>query len=80
LGDIVISLFLQVFSGLKVLSNNKDTNLKKPSVALSVPEADKKGAEKSNLTGDTTMIYQKKIRASGDCLRALKDHRERLSL
>jgi beta-lactamase regulating signal transducer with metallopeptidase domain/beta-lactamase class D len=49
---VVISLFLVVILGaLKVLSNSKETDLKK-TLAASLPEADKNRAENSSLTGE----------------------------
>lgn len=74
---VVIALFLAgIFGGLKVLSGNKDTDLKKTSVAVSVPGADKNGAENSNLIGEyNDDLSKENPRFRLIALRALKDHR-----
>ena len=73
---VVISLFLVIiFGGLKVLSNNKETDLKKPLVA-GVPEADKNRAENSNLTGEYNDDVSKENPLFREAaLQALKGHR-----
>ena len=73
----VIFLFLAgIFGGLKVLSDNKDTDLKKTSVALSVPGTDKKGTKNSNLTGEyNDDLSKENMRFREVALNALKDHR-----
>ena len=73
---VVISLFLVIiFGGLKVLSNNKETDLKKTLVA-SVPEADKDGAENSNLSGEyNDDLSKENPRFREAALNALKGHR-----
>jgi beta-lactamase regulating signal transducer with metallopeptidase domain/beta-lactamase class D len=73
---VVISLFLAIsFGGLKVLSNNKETDLKKTLVA-SVPEADKNGAENSNLNGEyNDDLSKENARFRETVLQALKGHR-----
>jgi beta-lactamase regulating signal transducer with metallopeptidase domain/beta-lactamase class D len=72
---VVLSLFLAViFGGLKVLSNNKETDLKKTLVA-SVPEADKNGAENSNLTGEyNDDLSKENPRFREIALQALENH------
>jgi beta-lactamase regulating signal transducer with metallopeptidase domain/beta-lactamase class D len=73
---IVISFFLAViFSGLKVLSDNKETDLKKTPVA-GVPKADKNGAENSSLTGEyNDDISKENSRYREVASQALKGHR-----
>lgn len=73
---VVISLFLAIsFGGLKVLSDNKETDLKKTSVA-GVPETDKNGAENSNLNGEyNDDLSKENPRFREIALQALKGHR-----
>jgi beta-lactamase regulating signal transducer with metallopeptidase domain/beta-lactamase class D len=73
---VVISLFLAIsVGGLKVLSNNKEIGLKKTLVA-SVQEADKNGAENSNLTGEyNDDLSKENARFREIALQALKGHR-----
>ena len=73
---LVISLFLSItFGGLKVLSNNKEPDLKKTSVA-SVPKANKNGGENSSLTGEyNDDVSKENPRFREVALRALKNHR-----
>jgi beta-lactamase regulating signal transducer with metallopeptidase domain/beta-lactamase class D len=73
---VVITLFLAIsFGGLKVLSNNKETDLKKTLVA-SVPQADKNGAKNSSLTGEyNDNLSKENVRFREIALQALKGHR-----
>jgi beta-lactamase regulating signal transducer with metallopeptidase domain/beta-lactamase class D len=73
---VVISLFLAIsFSGLKALSDNKETVLKKTLVA-GVPEADKNAAEISSLIGEyNDDLSKENPRFREAALQALKDHR-----
>jgi beta-lactamase regulating signal transducer with metallopeptidase domain/beta-lactamase class D len=73
---VVVSLFLViVFGGLKVLSNNKETDLKKALVA-SVPEADKHETVNSNLNGEyNDDLSKENPRFREAALHALKGHR-----
>jgi beta-lactamase regulating signal transducer with metallopeptidase domain/beta-lactamase class D len=73
---VVISLFLVItFGGLKVLSNDKETDLKKPLVT-GAPEADKNRAESSNLTGEyNDDVSKENPRFREAALQALKGHR-----
>jgi beta-lactamase regulating signal transducer with metallopeptidase domain/beta-lactamase class D len=73
----VISLLLAgVFGGLKVLSGNTDTDLKKTSLAVTIPEADKNGAENSNLTGEyNDDLSKENPRFREVALKALEGHR-----
>lgn len=73
---VVISLFLAViFGGLKVLFNDKETDLKKTSVT-SVPEADKNGAANSSLTGEyNDDVSKENARFRKVALQALEGHR-----
>jgi beta-lactamase regulating signal transducer with metallopeptidase domain/beta-lactamase class D len=73
---VVTSLFLVIiFGGVKVLSNNKESDLKKTLVA-SVPEADKNGAENSNLIDEyNDDLSKENPRFREAALDALKGHR-----
>lgn len=73
---VVISLFLAIcFGGLKVLSNNKETDLKKTLVA-GVPEANKNSAQNSSLTGEyNDDVSKENPRFREVALQALKGHR-----
>jgi cell division protein FtsI/penicillin-binding protein 2 len=73
---VVTSLFLVIiFGGVKVLSNNKESDLKKSLVA-SVPEADKNGAENSNLIDEyNDDLSKENPRFREAALDALKGHR-----
>jgi beta-lactamase regulating signal transducer with metallopeptidase domain/beta-lactamase class D len=73
---IVVSLFLAViFGGLKVLSDDKESDLKKTSVA-GVPETDKNAAENSNLNGGyNDDVSKENPRFRKIVLERLKGHR-----
>jgi beta-lactamase regulating signal transducer with metallopeptidase domain/beta-lactamase class D len=73
---VVIFLFLAIsFGGLKVLSNNKEPDLKKTLMA-SVPEEDKKGVENSNLNDEyQDDLSKENARFREIALKALKGHR-----
>jgi len=73
---VVISLFLAIsFSGLKVLSVNKQNVLGKTSVA-GVPEADKNRAENRSFTGEyNDDVSKENPRFREAALQALKGHR-----
>lgn len=74
---VVISLFLGfIFGGLKILSNNKESDVKNP-LAASVPEADKNDAENSSLTGEYNNddLSKENARFRKVALQALKGHR-----
>jgi beta-lactamase class D len=72
----VISLFLVgIFGGLKVLSDNKETDLKK-TLAAGVSQADKNGAENSNPNGEyNDDLSKENPRFRKIVLNALEGHR-----
>jgi beta-lactamase regulating signal transducer with metallopeptidase domain/beta-lactamase class D len=73
---VLLSLCLVIiFGGLKVLSNNEETDLKK-SLLAAVPEANKNSVEDSNLNGEYNDDLSKEtLRFREAALHALKGHR-----
>jgi beta-lactamase regulating signal transducer with metallopeptidase domain/beta-lactamase class D len=73
---VLLSLCLVIiFGGLKVLSNNAETDLKK-SLLAAVPEANKNSVEDSNLNGEyNDDLSKENLRFREAALHALKGHR-----